>query len=448
MLSPDRFTRPALLATSRVMAGATAQASAGDTTGASLPPQSSSPYHDHCYRHPHDSSTVSGLLTHTARQLSAWDGLTPDPFARAAAGVVATSASPSPRISPSYATSPTAARRPTPIPAAGAGGAGEGGLDRSWFAATAVEPRTVPRPDDSAQVLGCLQSPLSPRAAATQAAAGVTTTRNLPKPCMLNDFEYAQQRRMSPPPSPKRIRGMSLELELEQDTQRADKPQVSAAATETVGRFHKLNVPWAPEAVDNDSSQQQRSSSPPPPTRHHRQGLFEWESHEEVLDTRRVGEIGSVLNAVKPKYAIKGFVKSNLPTLEGVRGLGSLNASLKPIPEPPPGTHPTARLHPTYLNTHQIRMADDHRIGNILQSLRDQSHRPTLRYNYVQNGQGTAAEIARERMLAARRERQENRMRRVERQLYSPVKTPALQKKLDAADRGAAAFQSGLWDNM
>ena len=46
------------------------------------------------------------------------------------------------------------------------------------------------------------------------------------------------------------------------------------------------------------------AAEPPPPTRHHRQGLFEWESHEEVLDTRRVGEIGSVLNAVKPKYAV------------------------------------------------------------------------------------------------------------------------------------------------
>ena len=196
----------------------------------------------------------------------------------------------------------------------------------------------------------------------------------------------------------------------------------------------------------------------------------------------RVGDSSIVWDTKRDPIARKGYVKSNLPTLVGVRGLGTLNQSLFPnnsisnnngdssttnhttnntnntnntnttnttttttnntyntnntvtiINSPEleldqhqhhqlhQSKHPSANIHPTFLNQQQIRCLDNERVSEVLSTLRNQSHRPTLRY--VQNGQGTAYEISRELKLEARKQRKEERLAFVDGALYSPVKT-------------------------
>jgi hypothetical protein len=137
-------------------------------------------------------------------------------------------------------------------------------------------------------------------------------------------------------------------------------------------------------------------------------------------DPPRVGDLKEIWDTKRDPIARKGFVKSNLPTLVGVNGLGSLNHSLLQIPIESHKHHPTHNLHPTYLSKQQNQCLDDGKVHEILSALRNQSHRPSLRF--VQQGQGTARELARVSELEARERQRQTRYAFVNRALYSPIK--------------------------
>ena len=67
----------------------------------------------------------------------------------------------------------------------------------------------------------------------------------------------------------------------------------------------------------------------------------------------RVGTHSGIWNLEKPAYAVRGMVRSRLPTLEGVLGLERL--SQKYCDTFPKVYNPTEHLHPTYLSSQQKR---------------------------------------------------------------------------------------------
>ena len=104
----------------------------------------------------------------------------------------------------------------------------------------------------------------------------------------------------------------------------------------------------------------------------------------------------------------------------GVCGLETLNKSLVSIPRESYKNNPSSFIHPTFLSKQQMQCLDHDRVHEVLQTLRNQSHRPTLRF--VQQGQGSAAEIAREQELTKREQKTKERLAFVDQTLYSPIK--------------------------
>ena len=84
--------------------------------------------------------------------------------------------------------------------------------------------------------------------------------------------------------------------------------------------------------------------------------LFQWEDHVGAKAPPRIGNNSGVWNFRRPPIAKRGYVSSNLPSLEGVRGLGQLNTSCgNEIPRETVHLHPTSRIHPTFLSAQQSR---------------------------------------------------------------------------------------------
>ena len=256
--------------------------------------------------------------------------------------------------------------------------------------------RTVPRPEDSVQMIKCI------RDASLRAPVTATTishklldrkcTSDI-QPSYLSDYELRSERKRFPTEEPVQVPGMTLEL-----------------SPTNVARSSPKRNPRVPNGRRFCISS---SASP----------LY---NTTRYSDPPRVGEMPEIWNFRPCAAATRGFVKSNLPTLVGVRGLGDLSTNSNialPLPQQTGQGHPTARLHPTYLNQQQTQCLDRERVGNLLSTLRSKAHRPALRF--LESGQGTAAEIERERMLQVRQQRQKERMAFVDKRLFSPVKSQA-----------------------
>jgi hypothetical protein len=256
-------------------------------------------------------------------------------------------------------------------------------------------PRLVPRPDDSVQMIQCLRAgnaaaPFSATTALDPASPppAATATAHL-QPCLLNDFAMRAQRMRYPHATPRSVPGMTLSL-------------LSTNGDTTPSQRRNPRVPNGKRFTTSV-------------------GSVRFEHPERYVDAPRVGEL-DFRNVAAPVHAKRGFVKSNLPTLVGVRGLGELSTNkVHAASEPPTPEHPTARLHRTFLNQHQLRGLDAGRVGEQLALLRSSSRRPPRRF--VRAGQGFAHEIERERLLQVREQRRDERMAFVDQSLYSPVKS-------------------------
>jgi hypothetical protein len=113
--------------------------------------------------------------------------------------------------------------------------------------------------------------------------------------------------------------------------------------------------------------------------------------------TYRVGEHSGVMNNARPDLALRGVLKSNLPTMEGVLGLGDLNRTtwraLGGVPHERHKLHASAKLHPTYRTIQVEKMLGQEHSDEILDSLRKRGNTHSPIRQFVQHGQGTAREI-------------------------------------------------------
>ena len=262
--------------------------------------------------------------------------------------------------------------------------------------------RRVPRPEDSVQMIQCLraENAAAPFSSTTtldpsSPPPNTTATSHL-QPCLLNDFAMKTQRTRYPHPAPKSIPGMTL------------------------GLF----------SSNSDTTPSPKRNPCVPHGKRFSTGAVQSEHQGMYVDAPRVGEL-DFRNVAAPIHAKRGFVKSNLQTLVGVRGLEELSSNKTHVALARQSLdaaiqneqHPTARLHRTYLNQHQIRGLDAGRTTASLEALRKCSRRPPRRF--VEAGQGFAHEIERERLLRVREQRRDERMAFVDQTLYSPVKSSA-----------------------
>ena len=113
--------------------------------------------------------------------------------------------------------------------------------------------------------------------------------------------------------------------------------------------------------------------------------------------TYRVGEHSGVMNNTRPDLALKGVLRSNLPTMEGVLGLGDLNEttwrSVGGVPHERYKVHASAKLHPTYRTIQVEKMLGQEHSDEVLDSLRKRGSTHSPIRQFVQRGQGTANEI-------------------------------------------------------
>eukprot|EP00944_MAST-04C_sp_MAST-4C-sp1_P005602 g5602.t1 len=113
--------------------------------------------------------------------------------------------------------------------------------------------------------------------------------------------------------------------------------------------------------------------------------------------TYRVGEHSGVMNNIRPDLALKGVLRSNLPTMEGVLGLGNLNETtwraLGGVPHERYKVHASAKLHPTYRTAQVEKMLGQEHSDEVLDSLRKRGSTHSPVRQFVQRGQGTAKEI-------------------------------------------------------
>jgi hypothetical protein len=228
--------------------------------------------------------------------------------------------------------------------------------------APSLAPRTVPRPDNSAQMLNVLKASTAPIETDTRSDRQLRLTS--PKPIPPTEHPHLSLHTL---PSRTNIK-RSFHTNLMTSVKKL--------------RASPQNKPWV---------------SPP-----------------------RVGET-ILWDRKRDPIAKKGFVRSNLPSLMGVCGLETLNKSLVSIPRESYKNNPSSFIHPTFLSKQQMQCLDHDRVHEVLQTLRNQSHRPTLRF--VQQGQGSAAEIAREQELTKREQKTKERLAFVDQTLYSPIKS-------------------------
>ena len=121
------------------------------------------------------------------------------------------------------------------------------------------------------------------------------------------------------------------------------------------------------------------------------------ESSNQHIRTYRVGEHSGVMNNTRPDLALRGVLKSNLPTMEGVLGLGDLNRTtwraLGGVPHERHKLHASAKLHPTYRTIQVEKMLGQEHSDEVLDSLRKRGNTHSPIRQFVQHGQGTAREI-------------------------------------------------------
>jgi hypothetical protein len=328
--------------------------------------------------------------------------------------------------------------------------------------------RFVPRPEDSVQVRACMKPVYSPYAidpeltpdyrlkvparkdSPTFSSYGKGTERRfVPRPDDSTQVECLLKSEPPVQPSFQYTLRSSSRRELGNDPLLEDRPRhvytKSKTFDKSMNRCDQINEKFVEKPLVETirAMSQARNNLVTQRSLEHRNSVFN--SSARRHSAYRVGEHSGVMNALRPDLALPGVVRSNLPSLEGVPGLGDLNLATWEaaggVPNNKRRTHASSKLHPTY-RTHQVeKMLDDEHSEEILETLRARGtqHSPIRRF--VDAGQGNSSEIYWVQQTKHAREQQEARRAVVDAKLFVYERD----KKRSVVDPDN--FASGLFQN-
>jgi hypothetical protein len=280
--------------------------------------------------------------------------------------------------------------------------------------------RSIPHPADSSQVWNLLTSPPDHHHHQYQLQKdGITNYGSFHKSKSLSPIEYKYRMPSRTVPRPDNSAQMINSLKtINERTGRLQTPIETDMRSDA-----ELRQSSPPQRQPKEYPEMTLQTSPSRPVRRNFSTnlIGSNPQKDSWVSPKRVGENPVLWDRKRDPIAVKGYVKSNLPTLVGVCGLETLNESLVNIPFESHKNIVSSSIHPTYLSKQQIQCADNERVHEILSTLRNQSSRPSLRF--VSHGQGTAREIAREDFLLKREQKRKERLSFVDQTLYSPIKS-------------------------
>ena len=161
--------------------------------------------------------------------------------------------------------------------------------------------------------------------------------------------------------------------------------------------------------------------------------------------TYRVGEHSGVMNNTRPDLALRGVLRSNLPTMEGVLGLGDLNQTtwraLGGVPHERHKVHASAKLHPTYRTIQVEKMFGQEHSDEVLDSLRKRGNAHSPVRQFVRQGQGTADEINWVQQTRNSRLKMENRKRYLNSKIFVENRDKPSRKEVENLN------MSGVYNN-
>ena len=304
--------------------------------------------------------------------------------------------------------------------------------------------RSVPRPEDSQQLHQCLDNSCSnsvegpdfrlkvPRASSSIWDSGLGHL--VPRPGDSTQVRCLIQRR--PPESPefKMLRRQSQEHQEQLLAVRSESRIVEEKPlVESILRFNLARA----KRRDEERSQNTRF--------HDRYFIHK----TPALNLSRVGEHSGAMNVRRPNLALRGVVRSNLPTLEGVPGLGMLNETtwkaVGGVPNKTRILHPSSKLHPTYRTQQVEKMLDDEHAGEIMDTLRARGNTQSPTRRFVDAGQGSNAEILWVKRTKHAQEKQAAREEVLTAKLFV-YDRHAHAKRLERV-QGAGTWASGIYCN-